>query len=195
MKTTFLIDFENVSPTDAGLVKPDSRVFVFVGERQSKLRLETAVALQPLGDMVAYIIIKGSGKNALDFHIAYFLGKLISEEPKTQYVVISKDTGFDPLVEYLKSNGVLCRRSRSFTEYYSAGVNVADRAEALAARLIARTSHRLATVKTMKSFIKSQLKPHTGGPVAEEVDAVYNDLLGRKIFTAKDKRIVYDDKE
>ena len=45
------------------------------------------------------------GKNALDFHIAYYLGQLALKEPDAFFHIVSKDTGFDPLIQHL--NGLL----------------------------------------------------------------------------------------
>ncbi|WP_370868178.1 PIN domain-containing protein [Sulfuriferula sp.] len=41
--------------------------------------------------------IEGTGKNALDFHIAFQLGRTIETAPQTECFVLSKDKGFDPL--------------------------------------------------------------------------------------------------
>jgi hypothetical protein len=44
----------------------------------------------------------GNGPNALDFHIAYYLGELAVSDPDAYFHIISKDTGFDPLVAHLR---------------------------------------------------------------------------------------------
>ncbi len=40
------------------------------------------------------------GPNALDFHIAYYLGKLSKNDSKVYCHIISKDKGFDALIDY-----------------------------------------------------------------------------------------------
>lgn len=106
-----LIDFENVQPSGLdGLVRGKDHVRVFVGASQSKIPFETARALQALGSDAAYVSITGSGRNALDFHIAYHLGRLAVEHPAAQFVVVSKDTGFDPLIKHMREAGLDCRR-------------------------------------------------------------------------------------
>ncbi|MBW8365387.1 MAG: hypothetical protein K0M39_12625 [Rhizobium sp.] len=57
--------------------------------------------------------IEGSGKNALDFHIAFQLGRTIETAPETECFVLSRDTGFDPLLSHLNKNGLKCSRITS----------------------------------------------------------------------------------
>src|SRR3546814_3242069 len=42
-----------------------------------------------------------------------YIGKIASEEPKAFFHIISKDTGFDPLIAHLKSNKIFSCRSAS----------------------------------------------------------------------------------
>lgn len=116
MKTKYvLIDFENVQPKDlAGLKGHPCKVLVFVGAKQAKVPIELAASLQAMGDGGSYVQISGNGKNALDFHIAFYLGQFAERDPAGDYVVVSKDTGFDPLIAHLRSNGLSARRVPSF---------------------------------------------------------------------------------
>lgn len=110
-KPFFLIDFENVQPKALDRLKPgDARIKVFLGEQQSKLMLDVVQALQPFGADAEYIQITGSGPDAVDFHIAYFIGRLAAAEADAAFNIISKDKGFDPLVRYLNDRGIACRR-------------------------------------------------------------------------------------
>jgi hypothetical protein len=56
-----------------------------------------------------------SGKNALDFVLAYHLGQAVQEDPKGYFHIVSKDAGFDALVELLKSRHVKVRRHNDWT--------------------------------------------------------------------------------
>jgi hypothetical protein len=76
-----LIDYENVQPDDfALLVDGPFRVKVFLGQNQSRILVEVATALQRLGTNAEYIHLEAGGPNALDFHIAFYLGKLSCRE-------------------------------------------------------------------------------------------------------------------
>lgn len=107
----FLIDFENVQPKALSRLKPGSaRIKVFLGAHQSKLMLELVQALQPFGNDAEYIQITGSGPDAVDFHIAFYIGRLALSEPGATFNIISKDRGFDPLVRHLHTLGIGCER-------------------------------------------------------------------------------------
>jgi hypothetical protein len=72
-----LIDFENVQPKDLANLRGTSfQIRIFCGANQSKIPFDLADQLQPLGPNAKYIRIQGTGKNALDFHIAYYIGLL-----------------------------------------------------------------------------------------------------------------------
>ena len=109
MKTNYvLIDYENVQPKNLAMIldggsELDFQVLVFVGANQSKIPIELAKPMQRLGDKAEYVTISGSGKNALDFHIAYYLGELAERDANGYFHVISKDTGFDQLIKHLTS--------------------------------------------------------------------------------------------
>jgi len=107
-----LVDFENVQPADVGLLKDGPfKVKIFLGSNQAKVPVSLAVALQSLGSNAEYVVLESVGKNALDFHIAYYLGLLSSEDKSAYFHIISRDTGFDPLVKYLKGRKILISRS------------------------------------------------------------------------------------
>ncbi|MCA1614589.1 MAG: hypothetical protein LC795_10715 [Acidobacteria bacterium] len=105
MRTNYvLIDYESVQPKDLSALKHDYvRVIVFVGAHQNKIPFETAAALQQMGSNVEYVKVSGTGPNALDFHIAFYIGQLAGKDPEAYFHVVSKDTGFDPLLSHLKT--------------------------------------------------------------------------------------------
>ena len=110
-KPYYLIDFENVQPRALDRLEPGaSRIKVFLGAQQNKVMLDLAQALQPFGTDAEYIQISGSGPDAVDFHIAYYIGCLSAREPGASFRIVSKDTGFDPLVRHLAAKGVDCKR-------------------------------------------------------------------------------------
>ncbi len=108
-KHIVLIDFENVQPHSLELfAREDFRVIVFVGANQSKLPFDTVAAVQQLD--AEYIQISGNGYNALDFHIAYYIGALAKDQPSARFTIISKDAGFDPLIAHLKAKKIRVSR-------------------------------------------------------------------------------------
>lgn len=112
-----LVDFENVQPKNmSALIGGPFKIKVFLGAAQSKISLDMARALQAFGPDAEYIQIDGHGSNALDFHIAYYIGRLAATWPAASFCIISKDTGFDPLIKHLKAQHIACRRSTSVAD-------------------------------------------------------------------------------
>ena len=104
------MDLENVQKLDLAAVPTNAQVMIFYGITQKKLPEELVVQAQPLGARLKWIKISGQGPNALDFHIAFYLGQQLTQNPKSECVILSRDTGFDPLVRHLTSLGNSCRR-------------------------------------------------------------------------------------
>lgn len=88
MKTNYvLVDCENVPAPAISLLKGEHfRVILFLGPNNSKLK--KALTTQPVHERLERIDMAGSGKNALDFHIAYYLGRLASENPRGHFHII-----------------------------------------------------------------------------------------------------------
>ena len=78
MGTVLLIDYENVRPENLDdVAERDLSVKPFVGQSQAKVPIELVTSAQRLGSRLEWIRITGTGKNALDFHIAYWIGVLV----------------------------------------------------------------------------------------------------------------------
>lgn len=98
-----LIDMENVSPENIALLDQEwIRVFLFVGKNQTKLPFAIVKDIQRLGSRAKYIEMAGTGHNALDFHIAYYIGRIAEADKNAYFHIVSNDTGFDPLIAHLK---------------------------------------------------------------------------------------------
>jgi len=74
---------------------------------------------QKLGNRLEWLKIDGNGRNALDFHIAYYLGSQVEKNRSNEYIILSKDKGFDPLVRYVAKQNVKCKRINSIIEIVS----------------------------------------------------------------------------
>lgn len=109
-----LVDYENVPVASLDRLQADHfRVTVFLGPNNTRLPREFALSMQRLGQRATYITLETAGRNALDFHLAFQLGRLAEADRTSFFHIISGDTGFDPLIRYLKSLGILSARSES----------------------------------------------------------------------------------
>jgi hypothetical protein len=110
-----LVDFENVQPDMSAVDGTANRVIVFLGAKQKEGRVKasTMLALLRLGSNVEIVELLRSGKNALDMHIAFQIGRIFESEPEASVHIVSGDTDFDPLIEYLKkTKGTRISRSK-----------------------------------------------------------------------------------
>ena len=161
MRTNYvLIDYESVRPASIAVLEQECfKVMIFVGEKQAKVSFEVAASLQRLGARAAYVKMTGSGPNALDFHIAFYIGQLAAAEPDAYFHIISKDTGFDPLVAHLKTKKIFAARSKDVSEIPMVKTSKAktptDRVAAILANLRQRGAAKPRTVKTLSSTINA----------------------------------------
>ena len=188
-----LIDFENVQPKNLSLlVSKGYRVYVFVGENQTKLSFELVDAMQQLGDAGRYIKIAGQGRNALDFHLAYYLGVLTCTDPEGYFHVISRDTGFDPLIKHLRQRGIEAHREQDLAEIpplrTSATVAEDDKVGVIVRNLAGRGQSRPRKVKTLTNTIISLFKPKLDD---NEVDTLIRDLQAQGYIVLDGDKVSY----
>lgn len=110
-KKVILVDFENLPNSELPAVKGEREIYVFVGRNQKKVPIEVVVAMQKLGNQAHWVTISGSGKNNLDFHLCFVMGQLHETQARnTTFFVLSKDKGFDSVVNYVSTLGRKCYR-------------------------------------------------------------------------------------
>lgn len=115
-KKLLLIDLENKHKVDLSPLDESFRAIIFVGANQNPPKASRKPATAHRFSRVDFLKISGAGKNALDFHIAFELGRTFETAPDTQCFVLSGDKGFDPLLNHLNNNGMSCRRVESIAE-------------------------------------------------------------------------------
>jgi hypothetical protein len=192
MTSVVLIDYENVQPKDAGRLNGGRyKVKVFTGAKQ-KVPVPMANALQALGADMQYVQITGEGKNAVDFHIAYYMGRLAAETPEATFHVISADTGFDPLIQHLAAQKVSCRRWKSIADIPPDGGHesdsIGDRLQLVTADLVRRKNAKPRTVKTLRSTINALFQKQ----LAEaDLDALVAGLTQSGVIKIADGKVQY----
>ncbi|MHB0959628.1 MAG: PIN domain-containing protein [Pirellulaceae bacterium] len=192
-KNVVLIDFESVQPDSIEALNHDHfQVVLFCGANQTKISFEIAATLQKLGPRAQYIKISGVGPNALDFHIAYYIGRLAAEEPSALFHIVSRDKGFDPLIQHLKAQKVRAIRSKSIADIpiVKNGVKKPpiERAEAIIARLREHKVTRPRTEKTMGSVIKAYFRPYVE---EAEVAQILKAMVATGFISIEAGKIIY----
>ncbi len=120
MQQILLVDFENVPKVDLAAVPVGVVVPFFFGAAQKSVPTDFLRAALKLGERFIAIDIAGAGRNALDFHIAFYLGEYLTRNPAAHCVILSRDKGFDPLVRHLSARDYSVRRVATLEEAFPA---------------------------------------------------------------------------
>lgn len=189
-----LVDFENVQPRNLELLKDHPfRVLVFIGANQQRFPRHFVVAMQALADKADYVEIEGSGPNALDFHIAYYIGEIAASEPAAQFHIVSKDRGFDPLIRHLRSKKIRIRREKDLAEIPELRIPEStsrdEQINAIVDNLEGRGHSRPRKVRTLQNTINSLF---TKKLEQKDLDALVEELKKRKLIVVnKNNNVSY----
>ncbi len=106
METYYLVDFENVHNDGIdnikGMTKTD-HIHIFSTENATNIR---SGVFWLNGDIKPHLVPKG--KQSVDMHLVSYLGCLLGTNGKDKdcrYVIISKDTDYDNIIEFWKKEG------------------------------------------------------------------------------------------
>ena len=188
-----LIDYENVHPKNLELLTQHPfKVFVFVGETQAKIPFDLADSMQLLGNHARYLKISGSGQNALDFHIAYYIGELSAKEPDAYFHIISKDKGFDPLIRHLKARNINVMREKDLAEIpllqLPTSTSMDEKVAAIVKNLGGRGQSRPRKVRTLKNTINSLFTKKLDD---KELSTLVREMQKRKLIVVNQNNVSY----
>src|SRR4051812_19419391 len=109
------VDYENVHEVDLTVIGSKTvYLTLLMGPRQSKLDAALVEKLVEHAASVQFVRLNSVGRNALDFALAYYLGKAANADPTAYFHIVSKDTGFDSLIEHLVSRRIRVRRHEDY---------------------------------------------------------------------------------
>ena len=192
-----LVDFENVQQVELARLDDSYRVIIFVGADQKSVPFDLVTRAQQLGSRVEWQKITGNGSNALDFFIAFQLGRVFDKTPRPECLVLSRDKGFDPLIKFLNTGGLKCRRITSLGELHHKSAPAAPtpapedpklrRVVEVLGKLEKRGRPRKR--KTLSQCISAmfQKKIHQ-----QEVDHVINAMLTNGLISEANNTITYE---
>lgn len=164
MKRIILIDYENTQQIDFDMIDAaDTEILIFVGRSQSKIPFSLVEKAQSLGERIRWLKIAGDGKNNLDFHIAFELGKLCSVAAQgTELIVLSRDNGYDSLIGYIKLSGVPARRIANLAEITGSPQRLPS------------SPHTDAIVANLRKISVSQ-RPRSKGTLRKHIESLLRD--------------------
>ncbi|MDO8540530.1 MAG: PIN domain-containing protein [Opitutaceae bacterium] len=186
------VDLENVPTVDLGLISDKPvHVTLVIGEKQKRLDLRLVRQIHQHAAKVTLIEVGASGHNALDLVLACHLGQTVVQHPGGQFLIVSKDKDFNPLVAHLRTDGMDVTRHEAFAALpffnpVAKAVGSDERLEKLIDGLRHRTTARPVRRKTLLSHINAyfakQLSP-------ADLEAIVDTLEERQVIAidANDK--------
>jgi len=184
------IDYENVQDVKVDVVKKTMKVLIIVGDNQTKVPIDLVQKTQPFGNAVEWIQVNGKGRNALDFFIAFFLGKDVAADRKKTFIIYSKDTGYDPLINHLRKSGIKAKRIVSFQELSQ---NKPIKIDEAGIKKVEDNLKKVAANKRPKkrSSLTSHITALLNGMPKQDIDKVIEDLFIKKIVYEENGIIKY----
>lgn len=165
---------------------------MFVGASQGNVPYDMAASLQRFGDRMGYVKISRNGSNALDFHIAYYIGQLAAVDPKAYFHIISKDGGYDPLIQHLKVNKIFTRRATTISDIPLVKISncktVAERIEVILGKLKQLKASKPRKLKTLGSTIAALFQRQLSD---DEVSGLINEMSNKGYLSVSGTKITY----
>lgn len=185
-----LVDLENVQKVDLARLPTQAHIKFFVGQSQSKLSTDLVEQAFALGPRFELVRIDGNGRNALDFHIACHLGEGICKFPQAEFVILSNDKGFDPLVRHLVARGFKCRRDGQARSTPVAKPKLPAHAQAVA-DLLGRSEKNKRPRK--RATLANYLATHFHKKLtAEEIKKAVENLLEAGLIAGTEAAVTYN---
>lgn len=193
MKRYILIDFENTQKIDFELLDvTDTRIVIFVGRSQNKIPFSLVEKAQTMGDHIQWLKIAGDGKNNLDFHLAFELGRLCEKLPRdVTFIILSKDSGYDSVIKYARETGIRAQRIANIAELSDSKKQLPSSqfTGVIAANLNKISPQkRPRTRSTLKKHIESLLREKAGG---NEIEQIIEEMFIKGMVTEANNRLKY----
>lgn len=109
----YMIDFENVH--DEGFcgietLSPNDKVVVFYGNLNKMISLDAHLSVLQSKAQIENLQLGKSAKNYLDFQLVTYLGYLLGTGNYKTVYIVSKDTGFDSVVDFWNARNITIER-------------------------------------------------------------------------------------
>ena len=109
-KKICLIDTENVTIETVKEIinteRKNLKVYLFYTKNSGRIRFQDLLSFIANADKIEMISCN-TGTNALDFQLVSYAEFLIHSFPKSEYIIVSNDKGYDPCIDFWKEKGIL----------------------------------------------------------------------------------------
>jgi len=205
-KSIIFVDFENVQYINTSQIDTKTKIIVMVGLDQNKKAFEFTKDLFNKVSSIELIKVNGRGNNALDFFIAFYLGKYFDTIKEAEIIIISKDTGYDQLINHLNGDGISIKR-----EGLAKNVNKQGKEKNEPKQKLEKPKNETETnyVQTVLNYLKNQtesqknkrpkkkttlindLTTHFPNIQKNNIEEAIDIIIKKKIITITDNKIDY----
>jgi hypothetical protein len=115
-KRFLLVDYENVQSLQLAEAPPGSCIVIFVGAGQLASLPMLLSASDHRDPQTVYRVATETGKNVLDFHLMFYFGVFSTQEVGAEFLILSCDTGYDPVLRHAGLRGIRCLRITTWSQ-------------------------------------------------------------------------------
>ena len=130
----YLIDSENISDEWVDfldIMEIQDAIFVFYTGKSTHINCERVCKLMQHGIGRVQWIKCFEGNNALDFQLVTELGAMIGLGKAAEYIIVSKDNGYNPVVRYWNDRGIAVSKKGTKTDKKTEEVLLPDSVKAV----------------------------------------------------------------
>ncbi|WP_372827511.1 PIN domain-containing protein [Polaromonas sp.] len=192
-----LVDFENVQPDLLpALAIDDVQVHVFVGPHQTRLATNVVIAMQELGARAKYVRVAKQGPDALDMHLAFYLGELSQQFPDAFFHIVAKDRDYDSLLAHLRIRGIYSAKAPDLAAIplfkRALAIKPADQLSAAADWLRERVGNRPSTQATLKNNLKKVAFAERLDEA--QIDEIFQGLVSQGFISVEKQKVLYQER-
>ncbi len=190
------VDYENTGSLEEIDIKTYQRLLVFCGPKNSRIKLGELSTTE--FTKIELIGIKTSGANNLDFHLAFYLGRMHEKaNSDIEFHIISNDDGFNGVVNHIKNIGRECKKvatrkkfKESANKQTKSMVPLSACAMLIASRLKQIDGKKRPRKKdSLTNWIKSQCS-HIKPPVTASL--IFEELSGNSFISVNNSNVSYN---
>lgn len=200
IRRLFLVDYENVS--DAGIVGVDTltnndTVIIFYGSKVKSVAYDSLIAITNSKANIEHLKAEKTAKNYLDFQLTTYLGYKLGKETFDEIFVISKDSGFDAVVDFWSQKKYTIKRQDAIVMTEKTEIISEEKPKRPYTKRTSSTHSRTTRSSRPKVVTKSQPKkprtPRTPRPtVTDRQKSEIRAALKNKELNAPDYKKIYD---
>jgi hypothetical protein len=162
------VDYENVREVDPAIVGSKTvHLTLLLGAQKTKLDATLVEKLMQHIATVELVRLNSSGRNALDFALAYYLGRAVLADPCGYFHIVSKDKGYDALIEHLRSKHIRVRRHDDFTTLTFSAVAKSPAAPAPVATSAAKSPAKPKAQSSLLEAMEARVLEHLRKPATK----------------------------